>query len=217
MSSLTVNGLKAITGVFTALACSFTIGRFIIRKRTSNAAGLAADYLNAAAALVLIAFVTTNAYYLPLYYSVQLWAAKQGPPVALDQMNVYFRVEFSLFLLFWVVIYLVKFSFLFLYRALFAVSKPFRAAWWGVFGFTVMSFLACALGVLWMCEDPTKLWSLCECQTFSSPRTSHVANGGQGTCGSKLAGTVGRHMIIMGCVFNVVSDVACKACRPLLI
>ena len=50
-----------------------------------------ADHLNAAAAVVLVAFVGANAYYFPLYYAVQLWAAGLGPRVGRADLVVDYK------------------------------------------------------------------------------------------------------------------------------
>ena len=154
---------QVLAGVFTAVAISLTTGRFFIRNRNGGSGLLTAaalsDHLNGAAAVVLVGMVAAKSYFLPLYYAVQLWAADLGPGVEHKDMITYYQVGVGTFMLFWVVIYLVKFSFLMLYRSLFAVSKSFRAVWWGVFVFNMMAFFICFLSVLWTCGHPGKLFN----------------------------------------------------------
>ena len=191
MSSISIDGLRAVMGVFTALGVGLTIGRFYLhwhKRESARPASLWADYLNGAACVFLLGYIGTQASYLPLFYQLQLFARRQGPPPTYDMMVTYFRVEFAQFLLFWMVIYLVKFSFLALYYALFAISKPFRAAWWGVTAFTVLAFLVDFLASLWDCGSPSGLFD---------PRA----------CTTKANGLIGQNVIILGAVVNIVSDI----------
>ena len=52
-----------------------------------------------------------------------------------------------LYLVFWI----VKLSFLMLYRFLFQSSRPFKRAWWAVLAFTVLTFWIPIAGVLSTC------------------------------------------------------------------
>ena len=110
MAALSVDGLKAVASLFTALGCGLTIGRCLMHRRNDRPAARWADHLNAAAALVLVGFIATQFYYLPLYYAVQLWAKEEGPPVKRTDLVQYYYVEVALFFLFWVIIYLAKVS-----------------------------------------------------------------------------------------------------------
>ena len=101
-----------------------------------------------------------------------------------------------------------------LYRALFAISKPFRAAWWGVFVFTVMGFLACILGTLWMCGNPRQLFNICSSlprPAFSRSRPAPLLTPAAVSCATPEAGTRLRAVIITGSTFNVLSDLAIMA------
>ena len=151
-----------------------TAGRLYIHRNKTNSLSRWADYLNVAAAVLLIAFVSTQAYFLWLYYAIQLWAANLGPRVSHNDLVTYYHVEFALFIVFWVIIYLVKFSFLMLYRALFAISKPFRAAWWGVFTFTFMAFLVDIFASMWMCGNPPDLFDTSESTCQLACKCAHT-------------------------------------------
>lgn len=117
------------------------------------------DYLNAAATLVLIAFIAIQGYYLPLFSVAERAKLGKRPVFKYDEYVTLYRAEFILSFLFWSVLYLVKFSFLMLYRSIFAVSKTFRVAWWGVFAFTALVFPVHLLDSLWMCGDPSGLFN----------------------------------------------------------
>ena len=145
---------QALASTIGGIGIVLTIGRLVIHWNSGHAISRCADFLNAAAALVLVAFLVIQLQYLPLYDAVVLRGARQGPPVSLADRATFYRVEIASFMLFWIVLYLGKFSLLMLYRALFGVSKDFRAAWWGVFTLTVLAFFTDFLAVLWLCGFP---------------------------------------------------------------
>lgn len=82
-------------------------------------------------------------------------------------LSRYLRLQIAVSLLFWTVIYLVKFAFLLFYRFLFGVSKSFMQAWWTVSIITVLTFLICLLSVFWACEAPQHLFVLGAIPFFS--------------------------------------------------
>ena len=133
-----------------------TAGRYAIRLKTVGAFK-ADDYIHGVALIVLIGFVSTYTVMFPLNYSVEFWVAGLAEEPSIADLNRYFRLEITVSLLFWIIIYLVKFAFLFFYKFLFGVSRPFMRAWWAVSAFTVVTFLVCFLSVLWACEAPQHL------------------------------------------------------------
>ena len=144
---------------FTGVGLALTAGRFAIRQRLSGKFQ-ASDYLNLLAALLLVAFVALYSYHFPVFFSVVFAAIGIGPPVTDDTVVLFFQLDVGLSLLFWVIMYLVKFSFLMLYRSLFGVSRAFRRAWWAVAGFTFLTFWPCLFTALCVCGPPRNLVSV---------------------------------------------------------
>jgi hypothetical protein len=151
-----------LTWVFAATATGLTAGRFIIRKKTINQL-LWDDYVHGLALMVLIAFLVTYTVMFPLNYAVEFWAAGEAPEPTMAQLDRYFRLEIAVSMMFWVIVYLVKVSFLLFYHQLFSVSNTFIKAWWAVIAFTVVSFLICFLSVLWGCGVPERLFVVGGC------------------------------------------------------
>ena len=96
----------------------------------------------------------------PLNYSVEFWVAGLGEQPSVPDLARYFRMEIAVSLLFWIIIYLIKFAFLLFYRFLFGISKPFMRAWWATSAFTAVTFLVCFISVFWACESPQHLFDL---------------------------------------------------------
>ena len=66
-------------------------------------------------------------------------------------------------MLFWVAIFAVKASFLATYYYIFKVSSGFRKAWWCITVYTMLTFLAIFLGILWTCQTPSQFGDLQAC------------------------------------------------------
>ena len=135
-------------------ATLLTCGRLYLRWRKIGRLGWG-DMLNGAALVVLIAFVATYQAYLPIEYNAQLYALGLSD-VATTEAEVAFTLKVSTanVMLFWVVIFLVKASFLALYWSVFGVSRHFRTAWWAVAAYTLVTFCIIFLSVLWHCGHP---------------------------------------------------------------
>ena len=127
-----------------------------------------ADYLNGAAALVLVVLLVVQCQYLPLDHAIADWSSGGHVSLRRSDFATFYRVEFTVLVLFWIVLYLVKFSLLMLYRALFAIQTRFRISWWGVFAFTAVAFLIDILSSLWLCGQPAGLFDICKVSTHRS-------------------------------------------------
>lgn len=139
------------------LAISLTIGRLLIRWRKIHALRCD-DVLNASAALLLIPFNVTMFLCIdyPLQEQLYMLGLRQDPPEPV-QITYMLRLHLAFNLMFWVVIYLVKASFLALYWHLFEISTRFRIVWWVTAAFTAVGFLTSILLFLWHCGSPAKL------------------------------------------------------------
>ena len=145
--------------MFTGAAVVLTVGRYAIRLKTIKTFQ-ADDYVHGLALVVLIGYISTYTAMFPLNYSVEFWVAGLGEQPSDSDLTRYFHLEIAVSLLFWVVIYLVKFVFLLFYRLLFGISKGFMCAWWIVSAFTVVTFLINFISVFWACETPRYLFVL---------------------------------------------------------
>ncbi len=149
-----------IAWTLTALACGLTTGRFIIHWRKSRKIRCD-DILNAAAAILLVGYIITYQLFTPLAYGEELYELgitdKMPPNFNHDTNTKYNRTNV---LLFWLVIYTVKASFLALYWELFQVSRRFRIAWSVIAVYTALSFLVTWLWFFWRCGSPKNLVNL---------------------------------------------------------
>lgn len=105
------------------------------------------DLSHGLAVATLVAYIAT---YTP--------TIMQAQPLSDSDLALYIRYILALSLLFWVCIYLIKLSFLLLYRKLFGVSQRFMRVWWAVAIFTLITFLACILASFWVCSSPGLLF-----------------------------------------------------------
>jgi hypothetical protein len=137
-----------------------TTGRLIIRWKNLRRLSLD-DIFNAVAAVLVVPFFIITLVTLPIDNKSQLHFlgyVDEGPTPA----DIEFRYQLSLasVLLFWLIIYAVKASFLALYWQIFAISTTFRIVWWLVAGYTAVSFLVSWLAVFWQCGSPSHLLHL---------------------------------------------------------
>ena len=143
------------------MAISLSLGRFVVRKQTIGRFYWD-DCTHGFAAIVLIVFSVICSKLYPLIQEIGLYAAHEGPKPSSAALERFIRFEFAAILLFYVVIYTVKATFLLFYRQLFGVNRMFTRYWWGVTIYTVVCFLASFLTAFWTCETPGQLFALCK-------------------------------------------------------
>jgi hypothetical protein len=144
----------------TALAVMLTIGRFFIHRQKNQRLRWD-DIFNAAAAVFLVAYTTTYQLYVPSDYNAQMYAMgiKDEPPVGRDPVRNA-KLNVANILLFWLLIYAVKTSFLALYWEIFSVSMRFRVAWTVTAVYTALSFSITWVSVFWRCGLPKDMVNL---------------------------------------------------------
>ena len=126
-----------------ALSIGLLVGRLVIHRKTTSAAMRWAGYLNAIAEVMGLATFGAALYYLPLLYG--LWESSSGAFTDRKIWQTAAWVQAGLMILFWLILLFVKLSTLMLFRAIFAISVRFKAAWWGVLAFTVMGGIFCSI------------------------------------------------------------------------
>lgn len=146
--------IKALAWTLCSLDIVLTFGRLYIRRRKVRKL-LWDDILNGVALVALIAFIATYQVYLPSEHNIELYGlGLSGSAPTKEQMIFSLKLNMANVVLFWIVIYLVKSSFLALYWTVFSVSSGFRKAWGLVATYTVISFCATFLALFWHCGHP---------------------------------------------------------------
>ena len=148
---------KALAWTFTIAAIVLTAGRYAIRGWMLRKLDWD-DATHLLALVVLVAYVATYTAMFPINYAVEDWVTGNGDMPSVAVLELYLHYEMAVWLLFWVIIYLVKFSFLLFYRSIFGVSRIFKKAWWAVTVFTFLTFWACFFAMLWSCNTPSQLF-----------------------------------------------------------
>ena len=144
----------------TTISVLLTMGRLALRWHSNRRIG-PDDWLNALAALLCVPFAVITMRYLPDEYWGQRYYLGLGGKIPTFEEQVYGnKLELATLLLFWLIIYLVKASFLALYWHLFRVSSRFLIVWWCTAGFIVLSFLITMTSVLWKCGNPADILDL---------------------------------------------------------
>ncbi|KAH7116762.1 hypothetical protein B0J11DRAFT_100471 [Dendryphion nanum] len=160
---ISITSLQALAWSMTATSVLLTAGRLAIRWNTIRKIGLD-DWLNTVAALLCIPFVVTTMQYLPDEYWAQRYYLGLGGELPSQERQILAnKLELATLILFWLIIYLVKASFLALYWHLFRVSSKFLVVWWFTTGFIILSFLVTMTSILWKCGRPVDLINLDAC------------------------------------------------------
>ena len=141
-----------------------TAGRFFfqlkqpLQHRSKHPALKWAGWLNASAAMALVAYLVIFCHYQPLYFAT-IAAATELRPMSASELDDFYRFYLPLTGIFWIIMVLVRSSLLCLYRGLFDVSRRFRVAWWGVAIFTAITSLAGVVPLAMFCSGPDGLLS----------------------------------------------------------
>ncbi|KAH6672581.1 hypothetical protein B0J14DRAFT_482779 [Halenospora varia] len=159
VSSLLIHQ-QVLTWTFTAAAILLTVTRYTIRLRTLHQSLQISDWIHGFGLLALIAYMITYTIMFPYTYSMKSYIAGHIPEPVESYMTRYIHLQITISFMFWVVIYSIKFSFLFFYRNIFGSSRIFMRAWWVVFAFTALTFGVCFVSIFWACGEPKGLFSL---------------------------------------------------------
>ena len=139
--------------LLTGTAILLSFGRYLIRFAYFHALGIS-DGFHLAALLLLVAFSITYTTEMPEIHK-QAFSNPRDPISRKDEVTS-LHYQLALSITFFLGVYCVKFSFLFLYRTIFAIKKGFIRAWWAVFALTFLSFWASFGEVLAQCGGRAK-------------------------------------------------------------
>ena len=159
----------------TAISVLLTAGRLILRWQ-SNARIGPDDWLNTLAAVLCIPFAIVTMQYLPdQYWAQRYYLGLGGRLPTLEEQILANKLELVTLFFFWIIIYLVKASFLALYWHLFRVSSRFLIVWWCTTGFIALSFLITMISILWKCGNPVHILDLGTYDTLRACSHSLIA------------------------------------------
>ena len=200
---------KALSWTFTVAAIALTAGRYAIRGLMLRKLDWD-DATHLLALVVLVAYVATYTAMFPINYTVEDWVTGNGEMPSVAILELYLHYELAVWLLFWVIIYLVKFSFLLFYRSIFGVSRIFQKAWWTVTVFTFLTFWACFFAMFWSCNTPSQLFIVGEqlCPRFNVCGNS--IDESLDECLSESALNIQSVFVTMWCILNIISDLSSK-------
>jgi hypothetical protein len=154
--NLTRGALIAVTWAGFALACGFVLLRCHVRISESRRL-YSDDYWLLAALFFLGLNAILQTLQTPsLYYLIYASSGEAPAGQALiDQGNVYVRYQFVIILLFFTIIWSVKYSFLALYYRLFKGQSTYRRIWWFVANFAALAYIGCWIASIWTCHPPS--------------------------------------------------------------
>jgi hypothetical protein len=154
--NLTRGGLIAVTWAGFALACGFVLLRCHVRLTESRRL-YSDDYWLLAALFFLGLNAILQTLQAPSLYYLIYASSGEAPAgeTLIDQGNIYVRYQFVIILLFFTIIWSVKYSFLALYYRLFKGLSTYRRVWWVVVCFAAMAYIGCWITSIWTCHPPS--------------------------------------------------------------
>ncbi|KAF2201916.1 hypothetical protein GQ43DRAFT_337939, partial [Delitschia confertaspora ATCC 74209] len=148
----------------TSTVALFRIGIQIARRKSARME----DYL---ILLAYILFLVLSAMYIivtPALYRMTGATTGHAPlyPTLMDDALFVIQVFFTTSMLFWCVLWTVKFSLLALYRRLtIGLHNSYTTVWWGIFGFCVLTLIGCIISNFTSCHSMHAWFTPGECIT----------------------------------------------------
>jgi len=174
-SPLSYGKFLTVQWTLTSVAVVLTTGRFIIRMRNRSRLALD-DWAHGFAMTMLIVYMIQYSILFPISNAVELYGIGIGPKPSTSELKRFLHLLIPTEIMFWVVLYSVKITFLLLYREIFGVSLIFLRVWWIVFLYTFLTFWAAFLTVFWTCGSPSKLFDISAClSTHAQDVTNNFA------------------------------------------
>ncbi|KAL5114927.1 hypothetical protein ACEQ8H_007174 [Pleosporales sp. CAS-2024a] len=151
MGTVSVVSLNGTAISLTIIAFLLTAGRFAIHWRKNRKLRWD-DWLNALALVFLITLVAIFEVYVPIEYNAILYSKglSNRPPTNLEVLRD-MKLNIATLILFFLVIYSVKASFLALYWEIFEVSSRFRIAWFVLAGYMGAAFVVTLITIFTRC------------------------------------------------------------------
>lgn len=141
--------------------------------------------------LALVSFAITTALYLatiPTFYNVMEIAAGRMEPYASLQTDlvVMLREFFTVQIFFWLTLWAVKWSLLFMFKALTNGIRIYTNIWWAALAFTVLTFIGCVISNFTSCSSmhtwfTAGMKSRLRFRSISAPSLYYIFMGGSVT------------------------------------
>jgi len=108
--------------------------------------------------IALGSFIVMTSLYLaamPTLYPVQLVSAGLIPPYAsmMEDLTAMLHEFFAVQLFFWLTLWAVKCSLLFMFQRLTTGIQSYTRIWWGVMVFTILAFVGCVISQFTSCSS----------------------------------------------------------------
>lgn len=130
--------------------------------------------------LAIVAFIITMVlYYITIdpFFKVTAMALGQEPPDAMSPSAIIRLVKefFVVQLFFWLTLWAVKWSLLFMFKRLTNGLPIYNRIWWGVFIYSVIIFIGCCISNFTACSSMKAWFSLGECNTPRDTRAKLIS------------------------------------------
>ena len=155
--------LKAFAWTMTTLTILLSAGRYAI----SAASKKRSQWDDLTHLLALLAMITMVGLFQSLFRDGYYITAIEGRLIPMPSQEIFIQIYVrfrhrsdGIALLFFTSTWLVKLTFLILYRTIFQINKNFRKAWWAVLSFVFVTYWVTVAGVLTQCGPAKNSFSL---------------------------------------------------------
>lgn len=130
--------------------------------------------------LAIVSFAITSALYLatvPAFFDVMaISAGEKQPYPGLDHDLVVMLEEFFVVqFFFWLTLWAVKWSLLFMFKRLTNGLPVYTQVWWGVLVFSVLAFIGCCVSNFTSCSSMHAWFNAGECTTPRDSRAKEIS------------------------------------------
>lgn len=130
--------------------------------------------------IALGSFAIMTALYLdtiPTYFDVIAVAAglKQPTPSLAHDLDVMLREFFVVQFFFWLTLWAVKWSLLFMFKKTTEGLPVYNKVWWGIFAFSVISFIGCCISNFTSCSSMDAWFTAGACNTPRDNRAKTIS------------------------------------------
>lgn len=160
------------------LACVFVIARAGARFRKTGTIPFAAEDVCVLLALAaFIGMVGIYLYCIPILFTTEAIAAgtQQPYPGLENDLTNMLHGFFAVQMIFWLSLWSVKMSLLFMFRKLTMGLPEYNYVWLGIMIFTVLSFVGCIISNFTSCSSMHAWFTAGECNTAADARAKNIS------------------------------------------
>ncbi|KAF1977827.1 hypothetical protein BU23DRAFT_274205 [Bimuria novae-zelandiae CBS 107.79] len=165
---LSLTTLQGLAWTFAALGIILTIVRLLHRWKNSRCLHLD-DIFSAVATTILVPFTAMTLQDDAIDIEMTMYRLGRSDHIpSLEKVDTAIKTEVACTVLFWIIIYAAKASFLAAYWRTFCANRVACFVWYTLAAVTAISFGALFMSVFWICGQPSNVGDLVACKSVGT-------------------------------------------------